>query len=159
MAAPTVGNVLSDILPYLNVEKQEDAAGQVAILGDMTGLTKKEAEQALKDAGLTGKWEGTGEVVTGQLPAPGQSVPKGSQVLIYFDDVPEERYTTVPDFKGLTRQQASDLAGMAGLYILVSGNNGIEPSVVAAAQDIAPDTQVPVGSTIRLEFLDTKAAD
>ncbi len=162
MAAPTVGSVLSDILPYLNVEKQEsqeDDAGQVVVLEDMTGLTKTEAEKALKDIGLSGKWEGTGEVVTGQLPAAGQSVPKGSQVLIYFDDVPEERYTTVPDFRGMTRQQASDVAGMVGLYILVSGNNGIEPSVVVTAQDTAPDTQVPVGSTIRLEFLDTKAAD
>ena len=47
MAAPTVGAVLGDILPYLGVEKTyapEDAAGQVVILEDYSGMTAEEAQ-------------------------------------------------------------------------------------------------------------------
>jgi hypothetical protein len=46
-----------------------------------------------------------------------------------------------------------------GLYILVSGNSGIEPNITVTAQSVPKNTQVPVGTTIRLEFADTKIPD
>ena len=162
MAAPTVGAVLGDILPYLGVEQtftQEDLAGQLVVLEDMTGMTAQEAEKLLKTSSLTARTEGTGETVTGQIPAAGQSVPGGSQVLLYFGEPVQERTVTVPDFTGMNRQQASDAAGAAGLYILVSGNTDVAANITVTAQDTPADGQVPIGTTIRLEFADTKAAD
>ena len=162
MAAPTVGAVLADILPYLGVEHsytEEDAAGRTVILEDMTGMTAQEAEKLLKASGLTAVLQGSAETVTGQIPAAGQGVPGDSQVILYLGDAPEERLVTVPDFTGMTRQQASDAAGLLGLYILVAGNTDISPNVVVTAQSEAKDTQVPVGTTIRLDFADIRAAD
>ena len=63
----------------------------------------------------------------------------------------------MPDFAGMNRQQASDAAGLLGLYILVTGNNGME--AIVTGQSTPKDTEVPVGTTIKLEFTDTKAAD
>ena len=43
MAAPTVGAVMADILPYLGVERSygpDDAAGKTVVLNDFSGLTK-----------------------------------------------------------------------------------------------------------------------
>ncbi|MBO5954056.1 MAG: PASTA domain-containing protein [Oscillospiraceae bacterium] len=162
MAAPTVGAVMNDILPYLGVEQtfsEEDAAGKLVVLEDMTGMTAKEAQKLLKDAGLTARTEGTGETVTAQLPAAGESVPGGSQVLLYFGQEAQQRLVTVPDFRGMNRQQASDAAGAAGLYILVAGNTDVSDRVTVTAQDTPKDTQVPMGTTVRLEFTDTQAAD
>ena len=56
-------------------------------------------------------------------------------------------------------QQAEELAGKHGIYILASGNPEISANVVVTAQSIPKEKNVPVGSTIRLEFTDTKAAD
>ena len=162
MAAPTVGAVLGDILPYLGVKQswsEEDAAGRTLIMEDFTGLTAKEAQTLLKNQGLTAKTEGTAETVTSQIPAPGQSIPGNSEVILYFGDSPEQRLVTVPDFTGMNRQQASDAAGALGLYILVSGNTEISHGVVVTAQSQPKDTQVPVGTTIKLEFTDTAARD
>ena len=162
MAAPTVGAVMADILPYLGVEQnfsEEDAAGKTVVLEDMTGMTAKEAQAILKEAGLSYVSKGTEETVTAQIPAAGQSVPGNSQVLLYFGEEPEEAMVTVPDFTGMTRQQASDLAGSLGLYILVSGNNSLESTVTVTAQSEPKETQVPAGTTIRLEFKDTTARD
>ena len=162
MAAPTVGAVMADILPYLDVKRnytQEDAAGRTVILPDMTGLTQKEAESLLKEVGLTAQTIGSEETVTAQIPGAGQGVPGNSQVLLYFGEEAEEHYAQVPDFTGMTRQQASDAAGKLGLYILVSGNSGIEKNITVTAQSVAKDAQVPVGTTIQLEFADTQAAD
>ena len=162
MAAPTVGGIFEDILPYLGVQRifsEEEAAGQTLIMEELTGLTVSQAQEHLKQSGLTGKIQGTGETVVAQIPAAGQSLPGGSEVLLYTDEIPEKETVTVPDFLGLNRQQASDLAGSLGLYILVSGNDSIAANVVVTEQSEAPQTQVPVGTTIRLTFADTKAVD
>ncbi len=160
MAAPTVGAVMADILPYLEVKRnytEEDAAGREVTVEDYTGLTLKEAQKQLKALGITAETVGTGETVTAQIPAPGNVIPGNSQVLLYLGEEPEIRLVTVPDFTGMTRQQASDVAGLLGLYILVTGNDAMDAVVIAQAYN--KDTQVPVGTTIKLEFADTKAAD
>ena len=162
MAAPTVGAVMADILPYLGVTQtfsEDDLAGKAVVMEDLTGLTPKEAEKRLKELGLTARTVGTGETVTAQLPVPGQTVPGGSQVLLYLDGAPEAEQVQVPDFAGMNRQQASDTALSAGLYILVRGNQGISPQVTVTAQSIPPKTLVDRGTTIELEFTDTQAVD
>ena len=162
MAAPTVGAVMSDILPYLGVEQHfspDEIQGQTIVMDDLEGMTQPEAEKWLKSQNLTGLFTGAGETVTGQIPAPGQSVPGGSQVLVYLGTEPEQRDVSVPDFAGMNRQQASDAAGKLGLYILVSGNTDLSTQVVATKQDIPAGQNVPVGTTIQLEFTDTGARD
>ena len=162
MAAPTVGAVMADILPYLGVERtfsEEEIAGKEIVMEDLTDLTAADAERKLKEIGLTAKFSGSGETVTGQIPAAGQTVPSGSEVLLYLGEEPAEELAAVPDFTGMNRQQAADAAGKLGLYILVTGNDAISTTVTATAQNIPTDTQVPVGTTITLEFADTTARD
>lgn len=162
MAAPTVGAVMADILPYLGVERtfsETDPAGLEIVMEDLTNLTAQDAERKLKDMGLQAKFSGTGETVTGQIPAAGQTVPGGSEVLLYLEQVPETAQVAVPDFTGMNRQQAADAAGALGLYVLVFGNADVSPGVTVTAQSIPKDTQVPAGTTITLEFTDTTARD
>ena len=160
MAAPTVGAVMEDILPYLEVQKQygpEDAAGRQIVVEDMTGLTLAEAQKKLKELGLTAQCIGIEERITAQIPAAGNTVPGDSQIILYFGEPPDTREVTVPDFSGMTRQQASDAAGKLGLYILVAGNDAMDARVTGQSEP--KGTNVPVGTTIRLEFADIKAAD
>ena len=162
MAAPTVGAVMADILPYLGVERsfsEDDAAGREIVMEDLRNLTGKEAERKLKDMGLSANLSGEGETVTGQIPAPGQTIPGGSEVLLYLGETPEQTLVTVPDFMGMNRQQAADTAGRLGLYILVTGNDEVSQSVTVTAQSVSKDTQVPVGTTVTLEFTDMAARD
>ena len=162
MAAPTVGAVMADILPYLGVERtfsEDEVAGQTVIMEDFMGFTPKDAEKALKEQSLTAKFVGTGETVTGQIPAAGQSVPGGSEVLLYLGEEPGAQEVEVPDFSGMNRQQASDTALNLGLYVLVTGNQEISPQVTATAQSVPPGTIVSQGTTITLEFTDTSAYD
>ena len=104
-------------------------------------------------------FSGTGETVTAQIPGPGESVPGGSQVLLYLDAEAEQSPVKVPDFTGMNRQQAAEAAGKLGLYILLTGNMDVSATVTVSAQNIEKDTQVPVGTTIELEFTDTTAHD
>ena len=162
MAAPTVGAVLGDILPYLGVERhfsQSEIQGKEIVLEKYIDLTEKDASSKLKRIGLSAKFTGTGDRVTAQLPQAGQTVPGGSQVLLYLGDAPKPESVAVPDFTGMNRQQASDAAGKLGLYILVTGNDGISPTVTVAAQSLPKDTLVPAGTTVTLTFADTGLRD
>ena len=162
MAAPTVGAVMADILPYLGVRHNytpEDAAGRIVILPELTGLTQKEAEKLLKEQGLSCSIKGTGETVTAQIPGAGQEIPGNSQVILYLGETPEPESVTVPDFLGMTRQQAADAAGSLGLHILVRGNSEIAPDVKVTAQSVPPKEQIKTGSVITLDFAYTGTGD
>jgi stage V sporulation protein D (sporulation-specific penicillin-binding protein) len=162
MAAPTVGAVMADILPYLGVKHnytEKDAAGKTVIVEDYTGLAAKEVNALLKQQGITALFRGTEETVTGQIPAAGQSVPGDSQIILYFGDAQAPVDTEVPNFVGMNRSQAAEAAGKAGLYILISGNMSLDPAVVVTSQSESKGTKVLTGTTITLTFADTKVRD
>ncbi len=162
MAAPTVGAVMADILPYLGVAQswaETDPAGQQILVEDLQGLTAEDSERKLKKMGLSVLFSGAGETVTAQIPAPGQTIPGGSQVLLYLEEEPEPQQVEVPDFTGMNRQQASDAAGKLGLYILVTGNEDLSPTVTVASQSIPGGETVPAGTSVTLHFIDTAARD
>ncbi len=162
MAAPTVGAVMADILPYLGVKqtfKEEDVAGMRIVMENFVNTPLEEAEKKLKEQNLTARTIGDGDTVTAQIPAAGQTVPGGSQVLLYLGEEPDGELVEVPDFTGMTRQQASDAAGALGLYILVTGNTDISPTVTVTSQSEPAKNTVPIGTTITLEFTDTTARD
>ena len=162
MAAPTVGAVMADILPYLGVQQsfsEDDPASKEVVLQDLTGLTKSQAEKTLKGDSLSATFIGQGDEVTGQIPSAGETVPGGSQVLVYLGQSPDNDMVSVPDFSGMQRQQASDAAGQLGLYILVTGNQEISANVTVQSQSIPAGTKVAVGTTVELQFVDTKTTD
>ena len=162
MAAPTVGAVLEDILPYLEVSRyyaDDDPAGTVVTIPDLTGLTEKEAKKALSDIGLELIALGEEENVTDQLPAAGQTIQGGSQILIYFGEEAESGTVTVPDFSGMTAAQANEAAGEAGLCIQTSGNPDLTLPLQVLTQDPAAGAEVEPGSVIELKFTDPTAHD
>ena len=162
MSTTTVGSVMADILPYLGVATnytQEDIAGRRIVVEDLSGLTLKQAQAILKEQSLTAQTVGEGDTVIAQIPRPGQTVPGGSQVLLYFDDGPQKRTVEVPDFTGMNRQQADAAAGELGLYILVSGNQSLSPNVIVTSQSHPAGSKVDAGTMIQLEFTDTKVSD
>ena len=157
MAAPTVGAIMADILPYLGVERSTE--GDPVTLSDLSGMTIKEAKAALKDTKLTIVSQGEGETITGQLPAAGQQLAPGSQVLVYLGEPTQARLVTVPDFAGMNRQQASQAAGQLGLSIIPMGSEAIDVNVTVCSQKEPPGTQLPAGSAVTLQFADPTARD
>ena len=157
MAAPTVGAIMADILPYLGVERSME--GEAFSMPDFTGMTEKEVKAALKEGKITLTAIGDGETVTGQLPAAGQSVLPGSEVLVYLGEPTRERRVTVPDFTGMNRQQASQAAGQLGLSIIPIGSDAISTNVTVCSQKEPTGTELAVGSAVTLQFADTTARD
>jgi stage V sporulation protein D (sporulation-specific penicillin-binding protein) len=156
MAAPTVGAVMADILPYLEVQKAE--APVIVTVPDLSGMEAKEAEDALAELGLSPVAKGIGERVTDQLPGGDTPLEAGSQVLLYLGgEAPEE--ATVPDFAGMTPAQAAQTAQDAGLTLRFSGNPDLNCPIRVQFQDLPPGMEVEPGRTVTITFTDPEAAD
>ena len=162
MAAPTVGAVMADILPYLGVERSyspEEIAGKTIVLENLVGMSRENAEKYLKNQQLCVKIIGNGSYVTAQIPGAGNVVSGGSQVIVYLGEEPVPSQVEVPDFSGMNRARAAEAAGALGLNILVAGNQEISADVVVTGQDIPPGQMIDKGCTIILEFTDTTFRD
>lgn len=162
MAAPTVRGVLEDILPYMGVPRdysQVDMSTVEVTMPDLMGLSETEAAKLLTDESLRYRTVGSGTAVTGQIPAPGSSVPGTSQVILYMGENAPSDLVAVPDFSGMTISQANKAATEAGLYILIKGANTDSRNVIATGQDVAPEVLVVPGTIIRVDFTDQTAQD
>ena len=159
MAAPTVGAVMMDILPYLGVAEKQDEKRETVCVSDVTGMPASEAETMLKKQGLSVVIRGEGNKVVDQLPAANAYVPVGSQVIVYCETQNASETVTVPSFIGLNRKAASDAAASAGLCITVAGNPSMETNVVVVEQSVAENSQVAPGTVVQLRFADTKVKD
>ena len=162
MAAPTVGEILGQILPYLEVSRsygEHDPAGKPVTVPDLTGMDRKTVEQTLKKLGLTCLSLGEGDVVTNQLPAPGEILPGGSGMLVYFDAGLKTGTVTVPDFADLTPEEAELTAAEAGLCVRTTGNPDRTLPLRVLTQSIEPGTEVSPGTVIELQFTHRTARD
>ena len=160
MAAPTVRDVFTDILPYLGVEPDysDDDINKVSVtVPNVVGMTESEAAEALSGRSLTYRTVGEGATVTDMTPAGGAAVPGASEIILYMGAEKPVETVTVPDFSGLTAAQAEQAAADSGLYMLAKGaDSGV---VGATYQDIEAGTQVEPGTMITVEFTDHSAQD
>ncbi len=161
MGAPTVRNVLADILPYLGIQpdySQEEAALTDVSVPDVTGMTSQEAKEALEEKKLTFRSMGEGETVTEQVPPADAVIPGGSEIVLYFGAHQPQGQVTVPDVVGKDAQTANALLTQQGLYMKIIGASG-EGTILAAAQSPEAGQTVQPGTVVEVEFSDLSARD
>ena len=123
MAAPTVGKMMADILPYLGVEPSYSETEKTYMdktVPNVTGLSVEQAKAALEEVGLQARVYGEGDTVTAQLPGSGAVVASGSTILLYAGKEPSADKETMPDLTNLSYQTARDRMAALGLYIKLS---------------------------------------
>jgi len=85
VAAPIAGEIFGEVLPYLEVQKNEEAK-EIVTVPNIIGLTIKEARKVLKEAGLELKFEGEEileeSIIEMQTPKEGISLTKGTEILV-----------------------------------------------------------------------------
>lgn len=157
MAAPIVGRILSDVLPYLGVEQSYDDSEsdrREYEVPSLIGTTKEDAENTIKNAGLTCRFVGDGDKVTDQVPTGGVKIPSESKVILYLGGEKSSEMITVPNVLGEHPSTAKDRLENNSLYmrrtgIKTSQTNG---GTIAVQQNPAAGTEVPIGTVITVSF-------
>ena len=150
MAAPVVGKMMADILPYLGVEPEySDSELQTMdrAVPDVTGLSMAEAQSKLSEAGLGFRVIGSGGSVTSQLPAANSVIASGSEVLLYADAAPTGG-GSVPNLTGMTYSEA--IRALAGMGMFVGSDSSVTDadSQIVSGQDVRAGTQAGAGTVV-----------
>lgn len=157
MGAPTVRDVLADLLPYLGIEPTREAVLDTTV-PEVIGMTAEEANAALSEGTLTYRRVGEGETVTDQVPAGNAVIPSGSEIILYFGETIDNLEVTVPNVVGKNAEEANSILIQAGLYMKIIGATG-DGAISAVSQEPAAGEAVEKGAVVAVEFSDLSAQD
>ena len=156
MAAPVVGRMLADILPYLGVEPAPEDGGTK--MPGCLGLDLPEAAERLEEAGLRFRTRGGGSTVTDQLPAAGTEIAPGTEIILYFDADISPELETVPELTGMSLNEARDTLSYYGLYLNALSSISDPEKQSVSAQSIPAGTALCHGSVVEVTLIDSDEA-
>ena len=147
VVAPVVGNIISEIAPYLGIEQDADynPTGTVTVQTCLD-YTWTNAQVTLNRLGLKHKLIGpsSGNIVY-QYPVGGSVVPAGSTIYLYTA-TDQNSMTTTPDVIGKTGTFAEQMLKAANLNVQFAGDS----SGKVVAQDVEAGTSAAYGTIITL---------
>ena len=152
IAAPIFINIMTELLPYLEVKtdySDEDLAYLNVSMGDYTTLSVDEALKKAEADGFIATVIGSGSTVLSQIPTVSSQVASGSNVVLYTEGNQPEK-VKVPSFLGCAAYEANSVALEAGLNVSYSG--AVSSGGVAVAQSIAEGAEVARGTVVSVTF-------
>lgn len=155
VAGPCFRNILSEVLPYLGVEKvyTESELGNLdTVVGAYVGAPVKDAQTLISGSKLKSVVVGNGDVVVAQNPPAYTTIPKDGMVVLYTEYETEVKKVTVPDFTNHSLTEVNSIAAEYNLNISIKGSLSSEGSSYAKTQDIPPGTEVDPYTVIVITF-------
>ncbi len=151
LAAPVVGNIISEIAPYLGIATDGIDRSQTTV--KVPNLVSKEwsnAQVALNNKGLKhqlveSESSQTAAVVTYQYPHAGAEVASGTTIYLYTDTY-SGSHTEVPDVSGKSADFARQMLTAAGLNCQVAGDSTgtVQSQSEAAGASVQKGTVVTI---------------
>ena len=150
IAGPVFQKVMEDSLNYLGIEPKiastEENDNNIKV-PDLRNLYIEDAKKILLQNGLSVRVEGEGYVVTEQVPLPGAEVRRNSTVILKVSDSRTNKDpVTIPNLKGRTVKESTDIINAIGLNIEIIGSG------YATKQNPPPEVEVGLGTAVRVEF-------
>lgn len=152
-AAPVVSQILSEVLPYMGVaasgtNTQNTVSSTTSTVPDIRNKTVAEAKSLLKSYGFNVKYINTGikedeAIVTDQVPKAGVRLQAShSTICLYSETSGAKEVVTVPNLKGKTLAQATNILKAMNLNITFDGAG------IVVSQSVAVGTTVEEGTII-----------
>lgn len=159
VAGPVVSQILTELLPYLNVASDsntttsETTQSSSKLLPDVTNKTVAEAKKILENSGFKCNVSSKGNInellVSDQVPKPGVSLPSNSSIFLYTQDNNVRTSVTVPNLKGFSVSQATNALKSKNLNISVEGTGTV------ISQDPAFNSSVEEGTVVKVTLSET----
>lgn len=161
VAGPVVKQILTEALPALGIPSNNAINrtlkdDSTVMLTDVTKKTMAEAESTLNSAGFRVVCKTSGNkdeaIVTSQVPKSGTRLVRDSIVFLYDNSGVSPTMVTVPNLKGLSAGEATNVLKSRNLNISIEGSGKV------IAQSPTYDTSVQEGSIVSV-LLDRELTD
>ena len=151
VAAPVAGQMLKEILPYLQIPSDNSSSNTsggtntTSTLPDITNRTVAEAKKILENAGFTCSTSADSTaLVKEQYPPKGSQLIKNSIVKLYTETENTRVSKPVPNLIGKNLSQAKNLLKEKNLNISITGSGTV------VSQDPIADTSVEEGTIVKI---------
>ena len=144
IAAPVVAQILSEVLPYLEIPSNStDSEMETTTLSNVVNKTVGEAKRILEKQGFECITSASDdEIVSNQMPVAGTALIEDSIVKLYTEDNDTRVSQTVPNLKGMSLSEAKAALKNKNLNIKYSGTGKV------TSQDMIADSKVEEGTVI-----------
>lgn len=153
-AAPIFKKIANDLIRYYKIPSQEKPQKveepETIKLSDYNGKDIYEVQKELKESNLNYKIIGKGEEILNHIPKPGAEVYKNSTVFLFTEQdeiLTENHKIMTPDFRGMKKKNAEQLAEKIGLSLKFQGQAG-----EVVGQDVDPGIRVDIKDTVILKL-------
>lgn len=149
LAAPVVGNIISEIAPYLGIHTDGvDRSGTMVKVPNLISKEWSNAQVSLNIKGLShqlmeSETDQTAALVTYQYPRAGTEVAYGTTVYLYTDTYEGSR-TQMPDVSGTSADFARQMLAAAGLNCVAEGSGTVQSQSVPAGESVQRGTIVTI---------------
>ncbi len=146
VVAPVVGNIISEVAPYLGIEQDANynPTGNVTVQTCLD-YTWTNAQVTLNKLGLKHKLIGQNGNIVYQYPVGGSQVPAGSTIYLYTT-TDQDAMTTVPDVTGKGGSFAAQMMSAANLNVQFEGDQ----SGRVVSQSVAAESSAAYGTIVTL---------
>ena len=159
LCAPIAAQVTQEAMNVLGIEpkyndsEMKDLSKQTP---NVVGKSLDEAKKTLEENNLNFVVVGDDSTITRQCPSGADTIPNGGTVYLHTDDS-EKQTVNVPNFSGLTVNEAKDLASSSNLNIQIAGNSMSSGTVVAYRQSEETQAKVEKGTVVTVTFKNTQS--
>lgn len=159
LCAPIAAQVTQEAMNVLGIEpkyndsEMKDLSKQTP---NVVGKSLDEAKKTLEENNLNFVVVGDDSTITRQCPSGADTIPNGGTVYLYTDDS-EKQTVIVPNFNGLTVNEAKDLASSSNLNIQIAGNSMSSGTVVAYRQSEETQAKAEKGTVVTVTFKNTQS--
>lgn len=148
IAAPAVSQILSEVLPYLDIPSNstgDNGNQELITVPNVQNKTLIDAQKILSGVGLEyNSSANADEIITEQVPKGGTQLPSKGIVKLYTENNNNRVSQSVPNLKGVTLAQAKVMLKAKNLNISSRGNG------IIIAQDPKEGTSVDEGTVINV---------
>lgn len=152
-AGPVAAQILSEVLPYMGIPADTTETSQeednLSIVPNVVDKTVAEAKKILTSAGFNVQINISGDenttLVSDQTPKSGIKLATGATIYLYTAENEARVSTTVPNVKGMSVSDATNVLRAAKLNIIVEGTKGI-----VVSQDPSYETEQEVGTVVHV---------
>ena len=151
VAAPVAGQILSEVLPYLQVssDSSDNSSNNTVTLPNVVNKTVAEAKKLLEKSGFTCSTSAnSSDIVTQQYPVKGSELVKGSIIKLYTETENTRVSKQVPDLIGKSASQVKNLLKERNLNYSIIGSGTV------VSQDPIANTSVEEGTVIKVTLGD-----
>lgn len=158
VAAPYVGNVMEEILPYLDVEAvytDEELENMAITVPNFIYWSRDLAKEYAESLDIEIEIKGEGQYIMKQSPASGASMEQsGGKVILYAGNELPTDLKTVPNVIGRTASAANGMIINSGLNIKIEGTRNYlsGTGAVVVNQSPAAGEKVQEGTIVTLTF-------